>query len=150
MVKSPPMKQLQRHIELHTWQCPLPNITYSVHIGCLFKCIYDTQKRSFQWAQIIVHLFGEQIFVECPVWALHCARHRGHTIRTPVISPLYQNLCRNEKNIQKADSGTFLFFWAAYATRPPPQKKKTFSYFQQFTPCRWKSLSYQTEWFHSP
>lgn len=66
--------------------------------------------------QAKVHLCGQQIFVECLVWAIQCARHTGHMMKMAIIGPLHQVLCRDEKSIWRAESGTF-FFLAADATK---------------------------------
>lgn len=98
-----------------TWQnsfpghahCSLPHTCLSIKY--LLIHTYAKSRSSSQVAQLKVHVFSQQILVECLVCAIHCAMHRGHIVKMTVIGPWHWILCRGEKSIWRAESGTF--FW---------------------------------------
>lgn len=106
MVKSPPAKQRQKLRKFLTRQCPLLSTTHTFAHECLLILTYAQTPNSSEGAQVKVHLFSQKYWLN--VWCgPSTARHRGHIMKMTIIGPLPRILCRDEKSIWRAESGTF-------------------------------------------
>lgn len=106
------LKQTKRHSEITTNETTTKayRIIYPAMPTAQYDtlCVYWMSVYSYLWQKNDHSSWLKQKWIySVNKYFLHCARHRGHTIKIQVISPLHQILCRNKKIIWEADSGTF-------------------------------------------